>query len=74
MKREGNEKVNEKMRVGNTQRVSLTFGNDIQVHRDSLRVENKDRRIQEQAQQPGDGEETGKQTARRYVNQRLGGT
>ena len=74
VKREGNEGSTKNRRVGNTQRVSLTFGNDIQVHRDSLRVETKDRRTQEQAQQPGDGEETGNQTARKYVNQRLGGT
>ena len=41
MQRKGNDKVNEKKRIGNPQRVSLAFGSDMQVHRSSLQVETK---------------------------------
>ena len=39
MQRKENDKVNKKKRIGNPQRVSLTFGSDMHVHRSSLQVE-----------------------------------
>ena len=44
------------MRSGDPQHVSLTLSSEMQVQRDSLRVDAEDGRNQEHVQQPGDGE------------------